>query len=160
MSKRFGRQQKRKLKEQLTVEQGLREWYVKKYEQIHHDFETVVTKIEQIQPYSVVTPVKKIAGDPRRYSLYHIPQHHNFMIQYDRNRVPEHCVFDNEKVYRLDVTVDSDAFKSAIHLQLGDDTKVGYFMSESAFNQMNGPPVIWLAEKIAYEMKRHIENGK
>lgn len=113
MSKRYGRNQKRRHREALALAVQKCEGYARALDKSQENLRDIVSKIESIQRYSVALPAKTVHGDaPREYRLPAVQP--EFWGWTDPETLSMKCI----TVYRLDVDMlDRDTFEKVAQLR-------------------------------------------
>ena len=156
MSKRFGRNQKRRMKEEIAdlkttnvIKGHLISHLEKQVREANDTVAEMVECIEGIAPHSVAIPPKRVAGayaaDSREIPFCtHRPYLHEepALRTIDYRSVSIHAL-------RLFLEDHRDQFNTALHLEYHHAGKVGYMISTRALDAV---PVEVLARRVAREM--------
>lgn len=159
MSRRFGRNQRRRLRAEVAESKSLLNWYIEKYHTMLGDYKHIVEAIEKVQPYSLLTPIKTVSGQPNNH--YNVAIHKQFMVNMFADQPPQMCEVDECKLSKIEMTVEEhhDKFETLIHLRVAGKAEVGYYLSEQAMYQF-GVPYEIIAKDIYEQFRNNSSYGK
>ena len=149
MSKRFGRNQKRKLraavatlKEQAKMQDGLIEHQHKSRKQLEYDFNRLVTAIEQIAPYSICLNPRTIDVN-ENYGFFNLAVYPPMdWTAFDATPAPEMMLFSQQKLSEFCVDIEEyrDKFETLVHVYTKDDQcNMHYMISQDVLYTMGLP---------------------
>ena len=179
MSKRFGRNQKRKLREavktlkaQADLKDRTLEYQRKEQSKKETLFDMLVTAIEQIAPYSICLNPKTINSDQNYgfYSLAIYPPIQIMSFDDTMANFEEPLLFSEQKVYEFCVDVEDyrDQFSKLVHVYTKDrECDLHYMISKEALYTVGLPAKEimrqftnkWRQDNITQEKKRAYTRG-
>ncbi|RLI66893.1 MAG: hypothetical protein DRO67_00580 [Candidatus Asgardarchaeum californiense] len=169
MSKRFGRNQKRKLRnrikeleEALERDDSLIKYMRGRIDQLEYEFNKLVTCIEQIAPNSVCLPPKKIEAHVNCDRMY-MPLYSPISFDMTNSAVPVPLEVSRVKLSKFCVDIEKyrERFETLIHVYTEDRyCDIKYMISDNVLNTV-GLPTTYVAQEIAnYWRKEHMDAQK
>jgi hypothetical protein len=166
MAKRFGRNQKRKMRESIKTNKAESEYYQRQVVKLDNEmahtrqsFHKLIAMIERINPNSICLPVKEIQGDPKmdyfylaargRFELMAVP------VEYDQRSLCEEIAIDKVKLQRFCAGVDIDHAKMGLccHARVVGNGASAYYITSGSL-RMFGVKVEEISEALALDLQR------
>ena len=167
MSRRFGRNQKRKLKAELAAAQesanmnkGLAEWHSSRYRNIEEEYRHLVEAIERTNPHSIAIPAKETRTNGSLPPTWDIQRFRHFDISQGVQDVSpmEEVLVDRSRLHCVIASIEeTPIFKTACHLRVSNGERLGYYVDEHILESY-GLPVQQIAEMFAIEWERHCKS--
>jgi hypothetical protein len=168
MSRRYGRTQKRKHREQISkLENSLKTTtlfqvgMVEKLKQAYRTIEDMVETIESVSQNSICLPPKTMNGyESRNHIIIPIRKKEDFKAIFHGNTINDNINFKTVNVFalRLFLQEQKDQFEIAVHLEYAAGENSAYMISENALQSM---PENYLVERfskdIATQLIQHIK---
>ena len=159
MSKRYGRNQKRRHREEITrlkqeiqikdmfavrksqIHDQLKESYnnlSKAFQELKENLEDVVSKIEEVSYYSSVLPMKDFKGDTKGLKQMRVDIRDKPKFTVTR-AVDINCVFKVVDVYALEVILkeNRETFQHSVHLRYHTGKESAVMLSETMFRRIS-----------------------
>lgn len=174
MSKRFGRNQKRRMREEIAKQEaransaeGILSWHSNKREEYKLSYESLLRDIGRVYKNSVCIPPKTIkSNDSHLRDTYQIEilnplSMEQQYIHYDGNTAPQTIQFKRGIVSRLQwyltETFDENGEGIQIHLKIQGIAELGYYISKDALMR-HGLPIRYLMESFQNEWYKKFSN--
>lgn len=162
MSRRYGRNQKRKAREEiarLKLAHGMNDGLLKhigaKLEEARATISEMVSIVESVCANSIALPPKSVSVNARR-DQYRLGQMEtNFSGGHGQDCSPSPCSFTTSDLYALRLFLESnrEAFRAAVHLEYSAGPHSAYMISESALWSI---PQETLLKRIVPEIGREL----
>lgn len=175
MSKRFGRNQKRKLKEQIASTERMLSWYAEKHSQLNADFDEWEKRIKcyagadsSLLPRINYHRVENVSPHPQRYRLHNplpMPSDMEKMFT-DGGQMFVDEAYRVERMYRFTGMLNKmpEEWRTLIRfIEINNQTGESYFsISETEFHRfgLDDAAIRHLAEDIAKKLVHLTNQGK
>lgn len=155
MSKRYGRNQKRKAREEVSRlqhvylrEQGLLRWYGEELQKARDDLDRLVTAIEKVSKHSALLPPKTVEGTG--------PVHQCRLLRRSPLGSPPRGPVD---LYALEMSIQENELdmQTAVHLNYTRGPRAVYMISEQALLMLSEEDLVrHFAPEVVRALLRHI----